>query len=169
MIVQQLAHFFGPWQALYSGSKIIPAVTESAHLLSMLAGGGLAIAADRTTLRLTRDNVDRRALHLEELSDIHRPVVISLVILFVTGIALAAADFETFAAAPMFWIKLGLVALLLLNGAFLTRTETRLRDVASIDDKQSIRDWRNWRREAVFSVFLWSATLVAGVLLVNVA
>ncbi len=169
MIVQQLVHLFAPWQSLYSNSRIVPAVTEAGHLLSMLAGGGLAVAADRTTLRLARSNAERRALHLAEVREIHRPVVVSLAVLFVTGIALAAADIETFAGSPMFWIKLALVALLLLNGFLLTRTETRLREFVAIDDKQSMKAWQAWRREAVCSVFLWSATLVAGVLLVNVA
>lgn len=169
MIIERLIHFFEPWQTLYSNSKIVPTTTTTLHLLSMLTGGGLAIAADRATLRLSRDDVAERNRHLLEVGDIHRPVVISLVVLFITGVALAAADLETFLKSPVFWVKLGLVGLLLLNGMGLNRTEAGLRAAPSDDVKRGTRLWNRWRRGAVLSVVLWCATLVAGVILVDAA
>jgi len=41
----------------------------------------------------------------------------------VTGVLLAAADVETFLPSVIFWVKLGLVALLVINGGVLTLTE----------------------------------------------
>ena len=168
MIIAQLAQILEPWQRLYSNSKVIPTAVEAGHLLSMLTGGGLAIAADRATLRLFRDDVAQRERHLAELRDVHRPVVISVTILFVTGIALTAADIETFFASPVFWIKLGLVALLLVNGYILMRTEAKLRNLDP-EVQRSARLWSAWRRGAIISMALWCATLIAGVMLVNVA
>ena len=44
---------------------------------------------------------------------------------------LTAADLETFATSPVFWVKLGLVTLLLANGLVLERTESRLRGLSA--------------------------------------
>ena len=131
MIIQQLAHLFEPWHRLYGDSKVIPALTEAAHILSLLFGGGLAIAADRATLRARRAGAAVRANQLAELHDVHRPVLIALCGSFVTGVALAGADVEVFAASPAFWVKLGLVALLLANGGLLAQDGNEpARDVA---------------------------------------
>jgi hypothetical protein len=138
----------------------------------MLFGGGFALAADRATLRLPRSDFVARELHLRELGSVHRPVVIALSVAVVSGVALAAADFETFLGSVVFWIKLSMVALLLLNGYLLLRTETALRYPAGDpkDARFEVRRERLWRRlhlYAVLSVALWCATLVAGTVLVN--
>ncbi len=175
MIIQQLAHLFEPWHRLYGDSKVIPALTEAAHILSLLFGGGLAIAADRATLRARRAGAAVRANQLAELHDVHRPVLIALCGSFVTGVALAGADVEVFAASPAFWVKLGLVALLLANGGLLFRTETSLRAMSPgvVDSApgalQADRLWGRLRASSIFSMFLWSATLIAGTVVVNVS
>ena len=126
-VVQSLAHLFAPWQSLYGDSKTVAAVVNAVHLTGLLFGGGLAVAADRTTLRALKGERTDRMRALAELGAVHRPVLLALGVLFVSGVALAGADVETFAASPIFWIKLGVVALLLLNGAVLARTEHELR------------------------------------------
>jgi hypothetical protein len=92
--------------------------------------------------------------------------------LFASGVLLAAADLETFATSPVFWVKLGLVALLLVNGFVLERTESRLRGLSAREVVPAGRvesSWRRLRKSAVLSFVLWTATLVAGTLLVNVS
>ncbi len=159
-----LIHFFAPWQALYSDSKVISGTVTATHLLALLFGGGLAVAADRATLRAMSKHADERFQALQNIRTTHRPVLIALVVLFISGFALAAADLKTFLSSWIFWVKLGLVGLLLLNGFFLERTETRLRlSVVGSDT----RLWRRLRTTAAMSITLWSATLVAGTLLVN--
>ncbi|HYV97721.1 MAG TPA: hypothetical protein VE967_09725 [Gemmatimonadaceae bacterium] len=158
----------------------MPTLTESAHLLAMLIGGGLAIGADRTTIRVIKKNILDRYSYLEELHAVHRPVVISFALLFITGIALAAADIDTFVASPAFWVKLGLVALLLINGGVLTWTESRLRKlshaVVTPSDGASWypvdrarRRWTRLRVTSALSIILWALTLIAGAVLVDVA
>ena len=46
-------------------------------------------------------------------------VIAGLAMLFATGLLLFAADVDTFLPSRMFWIKMGLVALLLANGAMM--------------------------------------------------
>jgi uncharacterized membrane protein len=161
MVLHTLVHVLAPWQAAYSDSKLVSSSITIAHLAALFFGGGFAIAADRSTLR-SHTPIDR-ASQLRELRAVHRPVLIALAVLFVTGVLIAAADLETYVASPVFWVKLGLVALLLVNGAVLTRTEARLR----ADPERRGALWRRLRLSAIASLTLWTATLIAGALLVN--
>jgi len=172
MALQQLVAALQPWQSAYSNSKVIPAMVTTVHLVALLFGGGLAVAADRATLRVGRRGATDHATQLAELRAVHKPVLVALVALFASGILLAAADLETFVSSPVFWVKLGLVALLLLNGFVLERTETRLRKLSAREIEPTARIqglWRRLRRSAVCSLALWTATLVAGTFLVNIA
>src|SRR5437868_3873623 len=159
MVLHRLALMLAPWQALYSSSKTISASVTAVHLLTLLFAGGLAVAADRSTLRIARAGAGQLIHHLEELRAVHRPVLIALTLLCVSGVALAAADIETFAASPLFWLKLGLVFLLLGNGIVLARTEAALRRMASLDiaaREHHDRLWRRLRASAICSIALWS-------------
>jgi uncharacterized membrane protein SirB2 len=165
-LVPALAHVFEPWKSLYSNSKTVATIVTSLHLVALFVGGGLALGADRATLRAGGDP-EARARVLGELHGIHRPVLIALTVVFVSGIALAAADIETFVASPAFWVKLLLVALLVVNGAVLTRTERALRAAPGAASAPS--RWRRLRATAWLSLTLWVATVVAGTVLVNAA
>jgi hypothetical protein len=171
-MLNRLIALAAPWQALYGSSKILPSMVTTVHLVALLFGGGLAIAADRATLRVGRHGKADEAAQLAELRAVHRPVLVALMALFASGVLLTAADLETFINAPMFWVKLGLVALLLANGVILERTEARLRVLVSrsmVPAEPIARLWRRLRMSAVCSLALWTATLVAGALLVNIA
>jgi hypothetical protein len=172
MVLQHLVAALQPWQSAYSNSKVIPAAVTSVHLVALLFGGGLAVAADRATLRVGRSGATDHATQLAELRAVHKPVLVALVVLFASGVLLAAADLETFITSPVFWAKLGLVTLLLVNGLVLERTESRLRSLSAREIVPTTRVnslWRRLRKSAVLSVVLWTATLVAGTLLVNIS
>ncbi len=163
-VVHSIGQLLAPWQSLYSGSKVVSGAMTFVHLGALLFGGGFAVAADRATLRAARLSPERRWHFLQDLAAVHRPVVVALSVLFVSGLLQAAADVETFAISPVFWTKLTLVALLLANGYVLTRTETRLRESGG-----SARDplWTRLRRTAIASVVLWTAIVLAGTILTS--
>ena len=163
-IVGALAHACAPWQSLYSNSKPVATVVNATHLLAVLLGGGLAVAADRATLRADLGDSETRRRLLDELTAVHRPVLAALAVLFVSGLAQAAADVETFAKSPAFALKLVLVTLLLGNGLVLVRTEAALRTADAVTPLL-----RRLRATARMSLFLWAATVVAGAVLVNAA
>ncbi|MEO5903890.1 MAG: hypothetical protein ABIQ55_07765 [Gemmatimonadaceae bacterium] len=165
--LQHIEQFLAPWQHAYSDSIALSTSVTAIHLLAMLFGGGLAIAADRMTLKLRTENADQRRQHLVDLSAIHRPVVIALAFQFLSGIAMLASDVKTFVASPVLWIKLSLVALLLINGVILERTESALR--RSDGGAEPAGLWNRLNFNAICSLMLWSATLVAGITLVNTA
>jgi hypothetical protein len=102
--------------------------------------------------------------------------VIALVLLSLTGAAMAAADVETFVSSPVFAAKLGVVVLLLINGLVLLRTERRLERFAqegpTVDEAHLARQrslWRRMRATAWTSAALWALALITGVMLTNAA
>lgn len=163
MLLKSIEELFAPWQNAYSDSTWLSTTVTALHLIGMLIGGGLALAADRATLRISHEQPGERERHLGELNAIHRPVLMAMALLFVTGVMMVTSDVATFLASPVLWIKLGLVTLLLFNGVVLERTETSLR---RSDEGAS---WGKLRVAAVCSIGLWIATLVAGTVLVSAA
>jgi len=173
-IVQQLSDWLAPWQSAYSDSKVLSTGVTTIHLLSLFLGGGLAVAADRLTLRLTKPSSGAsdadRMRQLVELKDVHKPVLIALAVLFASGVLLAAADVKTFITSATFWVKMAFVVVLMTNGAVLQQAERALRRVpAGIGaDDQAARLWRRLRRSSGISLAVWVAIVITGAMLVNV-
>jgi hypothetical protein len=165
--LSRTAELLKPWNSAFSNSTAISTTVTAVHILAMLYAAGLAIAADRTTLRALKTTADARGRQLEELAAVHRPVLIALTTLFATGVLLFTSDIETFAVSPVFWVKMALIALLLINGAVLQRTETRLRAGAPLDGTSPL--WRRLRTSTYASLTLWTVTAIAGVVLANVS
>jgi uncharacterized membrane protein len=155
-----------PWAALYSDSKPLTISITFFHVAGLLLGGGLALATDGATIRAIRQAVHDRVQHLEALRSVHRTVVVGLAITFVSGLLLFLSDVKTFWGSWVFWLKMALIAALLLNGLVMTGAERRLRaDGVREDD----RGWTHLHRTAVVSLVLWYAITLAGVALVNVS
>jgi hypothetical protein len=167
-ILSSAATVLKPWKDAFSNSTSISTTVITVHIIALLFAGGLAIAADRTTLRAFRATSEARAAHLEELAAVHRPVLIALTLLFVSGVLLFTSDIETFATSPLFWAKMTLIVLLLVNGAVLQRTETGLRAASAGGDVTSPL-WRRLRASSYASLTLWTLTAIAGVVLANVS
>jgi len=165
-IVETLAHAAEPWKDVYDDSKVLSVIVVFLHLASLLVGGGLALATDRATLRVAGADPVERERHLADLGLTHRPVVMALAVSFVTGALLFLADVETFATSAVFWGKMALVLLLLLNGLVMTRAERTLRD-DTYDAADAIA-WRRLQVSARLSGALWLLTLLAGTTLTNV-
>lgn len=178
-LVASLARILSPWQSLYSDSKALSTTVVAVHTVALLFGGGLAIAADRTTLRMLRargrgpDAITEERRLLGELGAVHRPVVIALALLVISGVLLAAADVKTYALSWVFWLKLALFVLLLVNGAVLERAESGLRGAATsggaVRTANVAARWQRLRVATWASLVLWTATTVVGVALTSVA
>src|SRR5829696_6997935 len=163
MLLKSIEDIFAPWQQIYSDSAVLSIGVTALHLIGMLIGGGLAIAADRVTLRIAGEQTGERERHLGELNAIHQPVLFALSLLFITGLMMVASDVSTFLTSPVLWVKLGLVALLVVNGVVLERAETSLRAGSGSGS------WEKLRFSARCSIALWIATLIAGTVLVSAA
>lgn len=164
-VPQMLTDLADPWAKFYSHSKVAATIVTFLHIAPIVVGGGLAIALDRSTLRLRHDEPGARARHLSELGTSHRVVIGALTVSFLSGLALFASDLDTFYGSWVFWFKMGLIALLLVNGALMTRLERSLRAAGAGADAQ----WRRLRTIAITSLALWLTITLVGVVLANVA
>jgi hypothetical protein len=166
--LDRIVAWCAPWNDLFSHSSLISGSVVGLHIMALVIGGGLAIAADRMTLRVRAGDESARRAQLGEVSAVHSIVLAGVVVLFASGVALAASDVETFLPSPIFWAKLVLSFLLVVNGGLLTRVERRLGgegESATVHD----RLWARVRLLSVSSVFLWVATAVVGIVLSNAA
>ena len=162
-LLAPLVRLAEPWAQLYGNVPAIQTATAFAHFGGLLLGGGFAIAADGATIRAARRHETRRRRQLAYIHGVHRLVLVGLGLTFASGLLLFAADVESLAASPVFWAKMAVVALLLVNGGVMARTESSLR--AGNSDVE--RGWRRLRVAAACSFALWFAALLAGTLLVN--
>ena len=106
-------------------------------------------------------NDSARATHVERCA--HRIVLGALALSFLSGLALLAADLDTFLGSWVFWVKMGLIILLLGNGAWMTRIESVLRGGLTGD-----APWKRLRVIAITSLTLWLTITFAGVVLTAV-
>ena len=156
-----LAHAVASWTAWYSDSAVVRTSVNFAHIAALVGGGGAAIVEDRAMLGVLRLDDDARRRRVEAQGRTHRIVITGLTVAVVSGLLLFAADFDTYLYSRVFWAKMGLVALLVGNGALLTRAEhAALRNDA--------RAWVGLRRGAAVSLTLWLLTTLAGAALPNV-
>jgi len=144
------------WAHLYGHTPVSATVTYL-HLVGILVGGGVAVAADRVSLRLSPATPDWFQ-ELARLASVHRWVEAGLALIFASGLLMMFAELDSFATSVVFWTKMGLVALLLGNGYIRMRAETALRQGLAAG-------WGRFRRTSVASLVLWLAILLAGTLL----
>ncbi len=162
---QLLTNLAEPWASLYGHSNLLATIVGFLHVGAIVVGGGLAIALDRSTLRLRHAEPGARARHLVELAGAHRVVLGALAMSALSGLALLAADLDTYYGSWIFWLKMGLIGLLLVNGAMMNRTERALRGATGDADAK----WRRLRSIAITSLALWLIITLAGVALMNLA
>ena len=155
-----LVHATEGWARVYADSKALSTGVIFVHLAGMLLGGGVAVAADRQTLKAAREPEPVRADHLAFLGTVHGIAIAGLTLIALSGAAMLLADLETFWSAKAFWIKMGLVAVLLANAGLMRRAE-RLAPAAPA------RAWIRLKATSIASLVLWFAILLAGTILAS--
>ena len=168
-LIHAIATAAKPWATLYGDSKAISSAVTFFHLGGLLFAGGLAVATDRATFRALRGTDEDRDRLLVDLGNSHSWVLAGLSVIFTSGILLALSDVKTFGFSPIYWTKMSLVVLLLLNGAVLQRTERKLRGGTLLIQSTAPRQrlWSRLRFAAATSMVLWTAIVLAGVILVE--
>ncbi|MDQ6873341.1 MAG: hypothetical protein M3037_15260 [Gemmatimonadota bacterium] len=169
--LQAVATAAKPWASLYSDSTAISSAVTFFHLGGLLFAGGLAITSDRAMFRALRGTDEDRNRLLLDLDNSHSWVLAGLSVIFVSGLLLALSDVKTFGYSPVYWTKMSLVVLLLLNGLLLQRTERKLRAGSQLIQSTVPRQrlWSRLRFAAATSMVLWTAIVLAGVILVESA
>ena len=157
---ETLAGLTSGWAAFYADSAATRTLVTFAHVGGLLAGGGLAVATDRATLRASRLLANDQQAHLSTVRRAHSAVIVGLVVVTLSGVLMLASDVETYWASPIYWTKMAAFVLLLINGALLRR--------AAASAERTGGGWRPLRRAAITSLVLWFAVTLFGVALANV-
>jgi hypothetical protein len=156
-----LSHLLESWSSLYANHAALRTGIEFMHIGGLVAGGGCAITADLATITAAREGSSTRTTQLQLLKRTHRIVVLGLVALVISGLLLLAADVETFLSSRVFWLKMVLMVLLLINGALLLLGERQVK-------RGEPRAWARLHYTAVASLVLWFLTTLAGAALPNI-
>lgn len=157
-----LADLVRPWADFYADSLPASVTVTFVHFTGLLVAGGSAVAVDRETLLRPRQEADERSRGLDMIRRVHSWVLLGLGFSVVSGLLLAAADLETYFGSPFYWAKMGLVALLLVNGAILQR-------VAQRPDATDLPGWSRLRGAAARSLLLWLAIILTSILVATAA
>ena len=148
---------------MYNDSTLLQNLVACAHVGGMLLAGGLAIAADRTTLRASPVTAPGRAV-LTELEAVHTPVLLGLAVTIASGVLLLGADLDVMLGSWVFWLKMGLFFALLVNGLIMQRVERKLAAAPG-----AVAPWVALRRCSLVSLALWFGVTLAGTMLLNVS
>jgi hypothetical protein len=163
-VLASISDLVAPWARLYGDSKLVSTGVTFLHIGGLLLGGGCAVAGDRMSLRFRSLDPACQHTHLDELAQLHRPVLAGLAVTLLSGFLLLAADLETYANSIVFWTKMSLILLLLVNGIQLQRAERALH-------REPTRPEHRWvpiRRAAIMSLSLWFVVTLLGTALLIV-
>jgi hypothetical protein len=152
------------WAHLYGDSKALAAGIMFVHLAGILVAGGFAIVADRASLVLAREAAADLPREVARLKAVHPWVIGGLALTMATGVLQVFSDLHTFLTAWLFWTKMGLIALLLVNGWVRMGAERAIEG-----GNGGAADWKRFRRTSVASLALWFAILLAGAFLPTVS
>jgi hypothetical protein len=176
-MLETLTTLLLPWSELYADSAWIPTTILAVHVLALFAGGGIAIAADRRVLLSTPGTREAYQAAAEDLRTTHAIVIGSLVMMVASGVALATSDLGTFAVSKVFWAKMATFAVLIANGAYMRRTESRVLTAAT-DAGVAIDKTTQWpsphlpwavlKRSATVSLVSWFVVVLLGVVLSDI-
>jgi uncharacterized membrane protein len=145
------------WSSYYGNHQIVSVAIRFLHLAALLLGGGTGLFADRQVLGALRAGNQEREEVLATLKRVHAHVVSWIVLVGFTGLLMTAADTTTFLPSKLFWCKMTLVALLLLNGAVMILVERRARRL-----RATASSWPPLAIVSAISALLWLAALFLG-------
>jgi uncharacterized membrane protein len=148
------------WAAFYANSPATRSAVTFAHVGALVVGGGSAIAADLGTVGALRRDAPSLRAELARLHTTHRLVTTSLAVIVSSGLLLMLADLDAYVASTAFWIKMGLFAALLVNGAIVVSTTAATRE-------DSPRHRARVRLATLASLALWLATTLLGTVVPN--
>ncbi len=154
-----LTHLIDNWSSLYANHAALRTAVGFLHIGGLTAGGGCAITADLATITAARTGSTALAVQRKLLQRTHAIVIGGLSALTVSGVLMFAADVDTFWGSRVFWGKMALMVLLLVNGVRLVRSEHEAGSEAQA--------WARLHTVATVSLVLWFLTALAGAALPN--
>lgn len=173
-MLETLTTLVQPWADRYAESAILPTLVIAIHVVALFAGGGLAIGADRRVLRAAPGSSESYLAAAEDLGSTHGVVIGALLVMVLSGLALATADLGTFWGSRVFWSKMAAFAVLIVNGVLMRRAEIQLLTNARntvelpVAGPEVTGPWRTLRAHAVISLVGWFTVVILGVIVANI-
>jgi uncharacterized membrane protein len=156
-----LSQFFESWASVYANHAALRTGILFMHIGGLLAGGGSAITVDLATIKAKREGPGARMAHLQVLQRTHGLVVAGLAAIVISGVLQFGADVGTFVSSRIFWLKMALVVLLLVNGVLILAGERQV-------ERDAPGAWARLHATAAASLGLWFVITLAGVALTNI-
>jgi uncharacterized membrane protein len=150
-----------PWQKLYAHSTVVATLVLFGHAAGLLVAGALTLSTEANALRLEPSDDDARRRYFRNVTPARGSIALALAVAMLSGVLLFLTDLEAFAVSTIFWTKMGLVALLLMNAVVASRLDARLLR-ASDDASAEEHLWRRRRASARASAVLWFALVLWG-------
>jgi hypothetical protein len=157
-----ISNILQTWTSFYANHAIVRTLIMFSHIGGLVIAGGGAISADRAILRACRRPVTDRDGELEALHGTHRSVIFGLAAVIASGFLLLAADTDTMLHSALFWLKMTLVVILMLNGLLLVRAGRQAKSGVPAA-------WKTLVVTSAISVALWMLTTLAGAALPNIS
>jgi hypothetical protein len=151
-----------PWQKLYAHSTVVATLVLFGHVAGLLVAGALTFSREAGVLRLDPADDGARGHYLRGASPLRAPIAIALAIAMFNGLLLFLADLEAFAVSPVFWTKMLLVVLLLVNLVVASRLDARLFREGDGATEGHERLWRRRRACAWTAAALWFGLVLSG-------
>ena len=155
-----MAQWVTTWAAVFANHPLLRTAVDFTHVGGLVAAAGCALTADLATIAAARRTPDSREAQLRVLGRTHPIVLTGLAALTVSGLLLLGADVNTFLHSTLFWIKMGLVGLLGINGTLMLVAERRAR-------RGVAGSWGRLHALAIGSLVLWTVTTLVGTALPN--
>jgi hypothetical protein len=112
-VIASLASWAEPWRGAVSHSIALSTGVLFVHLAALVCAGGFSLVADYETLRTASAPL---SASLAAVGPGARKIAAyGLIVLLASGAALFLSDVAAFANMASFWVKMGLVAVLLVN------------------------------------------------------
>src|SRR3954471_16380300 len=151
-----------PWQKLYAHSTAVATLVLFGHVAGLLVAGALTFSTEAGALRLDPADDGERRRYLRDVPPPRGAIAIALGIAMLSGLLLFLADLEAFAVSRVFWVKMLLVVLLLVNAVVASRLDAPLlRDEAAVGERREDL-WRRRRAGARAAAVLWFALVLSG-------
>ena len=173
-MLETLTTLTQPWADFYAASAWLPTATIAVHVLALFVGGGIALGADRRVLQSAPGHSEAYLAAAADLHATHRVVILALVVTILSGVALFTSDVGTFWGSRVFWAKMVTLVVLILNGARMRSTESRLVTNArntmemAVAGPEVTGPYQTLRAHAWVSVLSWCAIVVLGVVVANI-
>lgn len=157
-----LSNLAATWASIYAGSPVLRTLIGFAHVGGLVVSGGAALVADRGVLRAARGGHALRERQASDMTRTHTVVISGLFFVMASGVLLAGADLDTYIGSRTFWVKMGAILLLSINGAVMMAVGRRI-------ERGHDGSWSALRATALVSLLLWTITTLLGAALPNVS